>query len=298
MNKYPSNPDDWNLEFVKELVDEEHEENAFLEYKQSLKDNDKSELEKEFTAFANARGGFILFGVTDDHSICGIENLEDEELTQYVKELVGNTNPLIDFHVGDPIEIAEERALLVVKVEEIDKKPVKTKESAFTRRIGESKQPMPREEIRHLFLQEEKEAEARKQLINMTQQFLNSLHVYNVTPDNRDDPPAFWVTEAEKFLEIIRENRPKDDEEIDRKLQDMANYLTSIRSIKHRYESIVDSDINHRQQTNIAYNLKDELHDRVDSLREISQELLEELDVEFTPDYEVYNNDEEDENED
>lgn len=37
MDRYPDDLDSWFLEFIKSLTDEEHEENAFLEYKSSLK---------------------------------------------------------------------------------------------------------------------------------------------------------------------------------------------------------------------------------------------------------------------
>lgn len=158
MSRYPENPGEWTEDFIRELTEEKHEENAHLEYKPHLRPLDKDDLEREFTAFANSRGGYIVFGVKDDFTVSGLENPGEEELTQYIKEAVSNTNPPVEFEVSNPIEIDgnTDRILLVVKVEEASKKPVSTKDSAYTIRMGESKQPIDREQLMTMFVDRER----------------------------------------------------------------------------------------------------------------------------------------------
>ena len=55
---------------VLDLIDEG--EGLNVEFKQRFSSHEK--IAKEMIAFANTRGGFILFGVDDDKSIYGIES--------------------------------------------------------------------------------------------------------------------------------------------------------------------------------------------------------------------------------
>lgn len=89
-----------------------------IEYKQRFSSFEK--IAKEIIAFANTRGGFILFGVDDDQSIYGIESEKSE--INLVKETAEKyCEPKIDVKV-DTLEI-ERKDLVVVEVLESKFKP-------------------------------------------------------------------------------------------------------------------------------------------------------------------------------
>ncbi len=101
---------------VLELI--EKGEGLNVEFKQRFSSHEK--IAKEMIAFANTRGGFILFGVDDDKSIYGIES-EKSDL-----DLVRDTaekfcEPPIDLKI-DFVEI-DKKDLLIVEVIESKIKP-------------------------------------------------------------------------------------------------------------------------------------------------------------------------------
>jgi predicted HTH transcriptional regulator len=101
---------------VLELI--EKGEGLNVEFKQRFSSHEK--IAKEMIAFANTRGGFILFGVDDDKSIYGIES-EKSDL-----DLVRDTaekfcEPPVDLKI-DAVEI-DKKDLLIVEVIESKLKP-------------------------------------------------------------------------------------------------------------------------------------------------------------------------------
>jgi predicted HTH transcriptional regulator len=89
-----------------------------VEFKQRFSSHEK--IAKEMIAFANTRGGFILFGVDDDKAIYGIESEKCEiELVKDTAEKY--CEPKIDVKV-DTLEI-EKKDLLIVEVLESKFKP-------------------------------------------------------------------------------------------------------------------------------------------------------------------------------
>lgn len=89
-----------------------------VEFKQRFSSHEK--IAKEMIAFANTRGGIILFGVDDDKSIYGIESEKGE--LNLVKEAAEKfCEPAIDFSV-ETIEL-EKKDLLVIEVPESKTKP-------------------------------------------------------------------------------------------------------------------------------------------------------------------------------
>ena len=89
-----------------------------VEFKQRFSSHEK--IAKEMIAFANTRGGFILFGVDDDKSIYGIESEKSE--IDLVKDTAEKyCEPKIDVKV-DTLEI-EKKDLLIVEVLESKIKP-------------------------------------------------------------------------------------------------------------------------------------------------------------------------------
>lgn len=89
-----------------------------VEFKQRFSSYEK--IAKEMIAFANTRGGFILFGVDDDKAIYGIESEKSE--INFVKDTAEKyCGPKIDIKINT-LEI-EKKDLLIVEVLESKFKP-------------------------------------------------------------------------------------------------------------------------------------------------------------------------------
>ena len=101
---------------VLDLIDKG--EGLNVEFKQRFSSHEK--IAKEMIAFANTRGGFILFGVDDDKSIYGIES-EKSDL-DLVKETAAKfCEPPVEINI-DVVEI-DNKDLLIAEVTESKKKP-------------------------------------------------------------------------------------------------------------------------------------------------------------------------------
>ncbi|MCX6170389.1 MAG: ATP-binding protein [Ignavibacteriales bacterium] len=89
-----------------------------VEFKQRFSSHEK--IAKEMIAFANTRGGFILFGVDDDKSIYGIES-EKSDLDLVNDAAEKFCEPHVDLKI-DAVEI-DKKDLLIVEVIESKFKP-------------------------------------------------------------------------------------------------------------------------------------------------------------------------------
>ncbi|WP_136718584.1 AlbA family DNA-binding domain-containing protein [Halorientalis salina] len=116
---FPSNVSEWTWDTLESLAESGQAENLYLEYKRHLrypkKDSAKSEtewkrnVEREFTAFANASGGIIVFGMTDDGEPAPFEP-PAHEISRTVSQLIQNTTPLVETDVSNPIRVPSDRA--------------------------------------------------------------------------------------------------------------------------------------------------------------------------------------------
>ncbi|NOY81147.1 MAG: hypothetical protein GXP31_09095 [Kiritimatiellaeota bacterium] len=104
-----------------------------------------SHLGRELCAFANATGGLVLIGVTDDGAIVGVNNLN--RLKSEVQNIARAIEPplLIDLEVEDDV--------LIVSVPPQNGKPYSTG-GKFYLRDGASSRQMTRNEIREFFFKE------------------------------------------------------------------------------------------------------------------------------------------------
>lgn len=279
MDRYPDDVNDWDYELVEELCEQNKEEDVFLEYKKRLKGVDKDDLEKEFVAFANARGGHIVFGVSDNKKIVGIENPEDEELAQYVKELLTGTNPPIDFHVGDLIQIADsDYAILVVRIEESDNKPVATKKASYYRRMGESKHPIDRETLMTRFVERDRRQQNLRLLQIEVDRFRKAYDERIEGAPSESEPP-FHAVDTDGIREVIRANNHLYvDEDNQRWVQRIFRHLRKIEEAEHRYKTSPEE----RNENNPARKSGENLNIQYNrSLKDHSEQLkhyLEKLD--------------------
>ena len=99
-----------------ELIEEG--ENIQCEFKRKFSTHEK--IAREMIAFANTKGGVILFGVDDDKKIIGVES--EKETTELVKDTVTNS---CEPPIGFSIEYREidGKEIVIVSIPESNNKP-------------------------------------------------------------------------------------------------------------------------------------------------------------------------------
>jgi predicted HTH transcriptional regulator len=101
---------------LKELIEEG--ENLFVEFKRKFSSHEK--IAREMLAFANTKGGYMIFGVDDDKSIIGVESEKTE--AELINEAAGSyCEPPLDVKL-DYIEL-DGKEIVVVEIPESDNKP-------------------------------------------------------------------------------------------------------------------------------------------------------------------------------
>ena len=216
---FPADVSEWTWDTLESLVESRQSENLYLEYKRHLrypkKDTKKSEtewkrnVEREFTAFANASGGIIVFGMTDDGEPAPFEPPE-HEVSRTVSQLIQKTTPLVETDVSSPLQHPSdetERIALAVRVYEAPRKPVGTSDSAYYARINDQKQPMNREQIESLFI----EADRRQQAVRQLEMEIDRFYDIINKEDSRfkvhgEAPPNYHLLNIESLKEVLREN--------------------------------------------------------------------------------------------
>lgn len=83
-----------------------------LEYKREYTDD----IKKTVIAFANTIGGQIIIGVSDNLSVCGIENV-DETILKVTYSINDTIKPDISMFVDYKIEILDEKNIVIVSVQ-------------------------------------------------------------------------------------------------------------------------------------------------------------------------------------
>lgn len=102
-------------------------ENDRVEFKRKFSSPEK--IAKEMIAFANSKGGSILFGIDDDKTIVGVES-EKGELELITTAAKFYCEPEVEFHTD--IMLLKRKDIVVVNIEESRNKPhrlVKNNES-------------------------------------------------------------------------------------------------------------------------------------------------------------------------
>jgi len=93
-------------------------ENIHCEFKRKFSTTEK--ISREMIAFANTKGGFILFGVDDNKEIIGVESEKSE--SELIKEAALNyCEPPLEFKI-EYIDM-NGKEVVVVEIPESDKKP-------------------------------------------------------------------------------------------------------------------------------------------------------------------------------
>jgi ATP-dependent DNA helicase RecG len=109
-------------------------EGQFVEFKQSL---DKS-FSKEIVALANASGGIVYLGISDEGEIKGVT--VSNEIISKIQDVARNCDPSII------VNIEKIESILAIEIKEGNNKPYSCS-SGFYMRMGANSQKMKRDEI-------------------------------------------------------------------------------------------------------------------------------------------------------
>lgn len=216
---FPSDVSEWTWDTLESLAESGQSENLYLEYKRHLRypaeDTEKSEtewkrnVEREFTAFANASGGIIVFGMNDDGEPAPFEP-PDHEISRTVSQLIQNTTPFVETDISSPLEVPSDgtdRIALAVRVYEATRKPVGTSDSAYYARINDQKQPMNREQVESQFVEADRRQQAVRQLEMEIDRFYEIINKENSRfKIHGDAPPDYHLLNVESLKEVLREN--------------------------------------------------------------------------------------------
>lgn len=103
----------------RELLDLiEEGENIQVEFKRKFSTHDK--IAREMIAFANTKGGYVLFGIDDDKKIVGVES--EKETSELVKDAALNyCEPPLEYSIE--YRAIDNKEIVIVEVPESNKKP-------------------------------------------------------------------------------------------------------------------------------------------------------------------------------
>ena len=107
-------------------------------YRTEFKERLTANLDREMVAFANASGGRLFLGISDDGKISGIEI--DNKLKSQVQDIANNCDPAIK------IQLEAYKNILVINVREGADKPYRCT-SGFYTRTGPNAQKLSRDQI-------------------------------------------------------------------------------------------------------------------------------------------------------
>ena len=153
--------DNWDMDRVQALIKERAEESLYLEFKAagSLINTDfaKNELSKDVSAFANADGGTIVYGITGTGSPTKAETLDPvnaltvsaEWLEQVINSRIQPRIPGIRIHPLRPDKTDTGKAIFVVEIPS-GTRPYQASDKRYYRRYNFEARPMDNYEIEEL----------------------------------------------------------------------------------------------------------------------------------------------------
>jgi len=292
---FPSEVTEWTWETVRSLSDAAHPENLYLEYKQYLEfpDSDatsesewRQNIEREFTALANASGGIIVFGMRDDAEPRPFEPPE-HDVSQAVNQFVHNTTPVVKTEVATIPTPSEDtdRIIVAARVYEAARKPVATSDSAYYVRINDQKQPMSRQQVESLFVEADRRQRAVRQLEMELDSFIETYEETFRDYSLIDQPPDYHLIDSEGLKEVFRENTHLyTDERVSGIIQGILAKLREIDSHERHYGRMINDVVHNPYENNKQMNkrTRKQFSDDIDRLYGLIQQLTEA--VEFRDD--------------
>ena len=144
---------------LKELVENNIEENTNLEYKDPDSLKDKKELAKDICAMANSDGGLIIYGLCEEdknHKPTKIKWIEKHQEKERIEQILQtNVTPKIDVKIKTISNVDNSKFVLVVEVPKSDEAPHQDHSDkdkrTYWRRNGYTTREMEHYEIEDLF---------------------------------------------------------------------------------------------------------------------------------------------------
>lgn len=251
MSQYvPDSIDEWNYDTVNNLVSAGYFETDAFDFKEILvgKGDPKHNLRlsKTAAAFANSRGGFIIFGVkdwkkglTDQARIAGIDS--DSEMARHFGNAIGHSEPSILYVAGNPpIAIpGSDRVVFVVKIPTSVKGPHGVMEDdriCFYKRTNQGNEPMSHEEIRLAFLSRHERSRKLRLLMRTLADYLFAVpRLKSPTPASDGSVPMNLTELNVGILDVLISDLyvlvPDEDKELWPNLRQLRDRAQSINEV-------------------------------------------------------------------
>ncbi|MBI5510439.1 MAG: ATP-binding protein [Deltaproteobacteria bacterium] len=156
----------WTLDAIRELLSQGAFESDRFDFKEMLPHPDdaggKARLVQTCAAFANASGGFLIFGVRDDRELALTDRLVGVDSTLELPEHFGSfpaqAEPSVEWtFLNPPLPLDSGKVVHVVHVPESKRKPHGVRDNNgrlwFCRRTNRGTEPMSYDEVRLSFLE-------------------------------------------------------------------------------------------------------------------------------------------------
>jgi hypothetical protein len=194
----PSSLNDWTLNAVCNIAVSGITENDVFDLKADLQPAEQQR--KIVAAFANTRGGYLVFGVNNNRQLIGVQNAELPR--DFGTKLRTGIEPAVDYRVANPITVAPGRFIFVVEVPRSPRVPhavfLNNSWVFLKRTAGGSNDAMSYEEIRLAF-QDTETKRSKLALVSSELQLIEAIaeRAKNGIPE--DFPPSTlyrwsWVT--------------------------------------------------------------------------------------------------------
>lgn len=157
---YEKNIEDITLDDIKSLIEDEIDENNFIEYKGELNKNvEKKHIPRTVCGFANSDGGLLICGFYEDkegfNKIQGVSlnNEWEREKQRLITLLRDNLEPYLDVGI-EKLDLENDRVLIIIKTPKSWISPHRVKRGQekdfYIRRNGRT-EPMEFNEIKRMF---------------------------------------------------------------------------------------------------------------------------------------------------
>ncbi|WP_400240162.1 helix-turn-helix domain-containing protein [Methanobrevibacter smithii] len=157
---YEKNIGDINLDDIKSLVEDEIDENNFIEYKGELdKNGEKKHIPRTICGFANSEGGILIYGFDEDQDgfkkIQGVtlNNTWEREKQRLINLFRDNIEPYLDIGI-EKVDLNNGNVLIIIKTPKSWISPHRVKRGQekdfYIRRNGRT-EPMEFNEIKEMF---------------------------------------------------------------------------------------------------------------------------------------------------
>jgi hypothetical protein len=159
----PARLEDWSLATIETIAASGIMENDVYEFKADLQPPEHQQ--RNIAAFANTRGGYLIFGVSDDRRVVGVKN--PELIRDFGTKINRNIEPAPSYTFAPRLTLSSSNFVYVVEIEPSPRGPIALhvdQRLIFLKRTAAgNNESMTYEEIRLAFQNEE----ARRKKIRM-----------------------------------------------------------------------------------------------------------------------------------